>query len=114
MVDTYGDGWQTTTGGGGDGITVTLNDGTVLEVGLCSPYGSAAGTFLGSGDCTPNDGSTGTGTITIPVGTETADWFFPGDAYGEIDFEIVTPNGNVVGGYQGVDAGAITIDFCKD
>lgn len=114
MVDTYGDGWQTTTGGGGDGITVTLNDGTVLEVGLCSPYGSAAGTFLGSGDCTPNDGSTGTGTITIPVGTETADWYFPGDAYGEIDFEIVTPNGNVVGGYQGVDAGAITIDFCKD
>ncbi|WP_088341530.1 hypothetical protein [Robiginitalea sediminis] len=114
MTDSYGDGWQTTTGGGGDGITVTLNDGTVLEVGMCSPYGSAAGTFLGDGACTPNDGSSATGTITIPPGTESAEWFFPGDFYGEIDFEIITPNGNVVGGYQGVDAGPITIDFCKD
>jgi hypothetical protein len=114
MVDTYGDGWQTTTGGGGDGITVTLDDGTVLEVGLCSPYASAAGTFLGSTDCVANTGSEGTGTITIPPGTLTADWYFPGDQYGEIDFEIVTPNGNVVGGYTGVTAGPITIDFCKD
>jgi hypothetical protein len=114
MVDTYGDGWQTTTGGGGDGITVTLDNGTVLEVGLCSPYGSAAGTFLGGSDCVPNTGSEGTGTITIPPGTLTADWFFPGDQYGEIDFEIVTPNGNVVGGYTGVEAGPITINFCVD
>ncbi|MDG1572093.1 hypothetical protein OZ410_07180 [Robiginitalea sp. M366] len=114
MTDSYGDGWQTTTGGGGDGITVTLDDGTVLEVGMCSPYGSAAGTFLGSADCTANDGFSGTGTITIPVGTQTADWYFPGDFYGEIGFEIITPNGNVVGGYTGVSAGPITIDFCKD
>ncbi len=114
MTDSYGDGWQTNTGLGGDGITVTLNDGTVFEIGLCSPYGGAAGTFLGGPDCTPNDGFTGSGTITIPAGTETADWFFPGDNYGEIGFEIVTPNGNVVGGYTGVEAGPITIDFCKD
>lgn len=114
MVDTYGDGWQTNTGGGGDGITVTLNDGTVLEVGLCSPYASAAGTFLGSTECVPNTGSAGTGTITIPPGTETADWYFPGDEYGEIDFEIVTPNGNIAGGYTGVAAGPIVIDFCKN
>jgi len=114
MTDSYGDGWQTNTGNGGDGITVTLDDGTVLEVGLCSPYSGAAGTFLGGTDCVENDGSAGVGTITIPVGTETADWFFPGDEYGEIGFEIVTPNGNIVGGYQGVDAGPITIDFCKD
>ncbi|MBT8238234.1 MAG: hypothetical protein HKP24_01945 [Croceitalea sp.] len=114
MTDSYGDGWQTSTGGGGDGIQVTLDDGTVLEVGLCSPYGSGASTFLGSADCTPNDGSSGSGTITIPAGTLTADWFFPGDFYGEIDFEIVTPNGNIVGGYPGTDAGPITIDFCKD
>lgn len=114
MTDSYGDGWQTTTGSGGDGITVTLDDGTVIEVGLCSPYGGAAGTFLGGDNCTPNDGSSGTGTITIPAGTESAEWFFPGDEYGEIGFEIVTPNGNVVGGYQGPDAGPITIDFCKD
>ena len=114
MTDSYGDGWQTDTGGGGSGIQVTLNDGTVLEVGLCSPYGSAAGTFAGSAACTPNDGSSGSGTITIPAGATSADWFFPGDFYGEIDFEIVTPNGNIVGGYPGTDAGPITIDFCKD
>lgn len=116
MTDSYGDGWQTTTGGGGDGITITLDDGTVFEVGLCSPYGSAAGTFLeaGNGECTENTGSSGSATITIPVGTQTADWYFPGDNYGEIGFEIVTPNGNVVGGYTGVEAGPIVIDFCKD
>lgn len=114
MTDSFGDGWQTDDGNGGSGITITLDDGTVLEIGLCSPYGAAAGTFLGGDNCTENDGSSGTGTITIPVGTESADWFFPGDEYGEIGFEIITPNGNVVGGYQGVDAGPITIDFCKD
>ncbi len=114
MTDSYGDGWQTDDDNGGSGITVTLDDGTVLEVGLCSPYTSAEGTFLGSGDCTPNDGFSGTGTITIPVGTQSAEWYFPGDNYGEIGFEIVTPNGNVVGGYTGVEAGPITIDFCKD
>ncbi len=114
MTDSYGDGWQTDTGSGGAGITITLDDGTVLEIGMCSPYGGAAGTFLGESDCTPNDGSTGSGTITIPSGTQSADWFFPGDRYGEIGFEIVTPNGNVVGGYQGVEAGPIAIDFCKD
>ncbi|MEX0273858.1 MAG: hypothetical protein AB3N16_05725 [Flavobacteriaceae bacterium] len=114
MTDSYGDGWQTDTGGGGSGITITLDDGTVFEVGMCSPYGSAAGTFLGSADCSENDGSTGTATITIPDGTQSADWHFPGDNYGEIGFEIITPNGNVVGGYQGVAAGPITIDFCKD
>jgi len=114
MTDSYGDGWQTDTGLGGSGITVTLDDGTVLEVGMCSPYAGAAGTFLGGADCTANDGSSATGTITIPAGTESAEWFFPGDNYGEIGFEIVTPNGNVVGGYTGVEAGPITIDFCKD
>lgn len=116
MTDSFGDGWQTDDGSGGSGITVTLNDGTVLEVGLCSPYGGAAGTFLESGNglCTENDGSSGTGTITIPAGTESADWFFPGDAYGEIGFEIVTPNGNVVGGYTSVVAGPIAINFCVD
>ncbi|MEJ2584393.1 MAG: hypothetical protein P8Z38_04930 [Robiginitalea sp.] len=63
MQDSYGDGWQTNTGSGGDGLTVTLDDGTVFEVGLCSPYTSAEGTFLGGSDCTPNDGSSGTATV---------------------------------------------------
>ncbi len=115
MSDSYGDGWQTTDGNGGDGITITLNDGTVFEVGLCSPYGAAAGTFLGDGDCTPNDGSAGSTTIEIPEGTTSAVWNFPGDQYGEISFEIVTPNGNVAAtGSPGTIAGPIAIDFCVD
>jgi hypothetical protein len=108
MEDTYGDGWQTDDGSGGSGITITLNDGTVFEVGLCSPY--QASTFT----CTPGDYS-GTATITIPSGTQTADWYFPGDAYGEIKFTITTPNGNVAAIYgTGSPAGPIAIDFCVD
>lgn len=115
MEDSYGDGWQTDDGNGGSGITITLNDGTVFEVGLCSPYAAAAGTFLGSGDCTPNGGSSGSATITIPPGTTSAEWNFPGDNYGEISFEIVTPNGNVAAsaGPNPV-TGSIAIDFCVD
>ena len=48
MFDSYGDGWQTDSGSGGSGIAVDI-DGTIVEVGLCSPYGGAAGTFLESG-----------------------------------------------------------------
>jgi hypothetical protein len=112
MQDSYGDGWQTTTGGGGDGITITLDDGTVFEVGLCSPYTSGADTFLGSGDCTPGD-SEGTATITIPAGTESFEWFFPGDFYGEISFQIITPNGNEVANVgTSAEAGPIEINYC--
>nr|WP_297785111.1 hypothetical protein [uncultured Allomuricauda sp.] len=96
MHDTYGDGWQTDDGNGGSGITVTLDDGTVIEVGLCSPYGAAAGTFLGDGDCTPNDGFDGSATVTIPEGTSGATWNFPGDQYGEISFEIYAPDGTLL------------------
>jgi len=108
MEDSYGDGWQTDTAAGGSGITLTLDDGTVFEVGLCSPY--APSDF----DCTPGDFS-GTATITIPSGAETADWYFPGDTYGEISFRILTPSGNVVADVgAGTAAGPIEIDFCKD
>ncbi|SEL15234.1 hypothetical protein SAMN04488008_10318 [Maribacter orientalis] len=107
MEDTYGDGWQTSDTTAGDGITITLDDGTVFEVGLCSPYGPSAY------DCTP--GNVGSATVEIPAGTTTADWYFPGDAYGEIVFEIVTPNGNVAAsGSPGTAAGPIAIDFCVD
>ena len=106
MEDSYGDGWQTSNTSGGDGITITLNDGTVFEVGLCSPY--AASDFV----CTPGAFS-GTATIDIPAGTTTADWVFPGDAYGEISFTIVTPNGNVAADVSAnAPAGPIAIDFC--
>ena len=89
MHDTWGDGWQTNDGNGGDGIQVTLDDGTVLEVGLCNPYVEVAY------DCTL-EYSEGTGIISIPAGTTKASWFFPGDAYGEISFEVYGPDGSLV------------------
>lgn len=106
MEDSYGDGWQTTNADAGAGLTVTLNDGTVFEVGLCSPYDTSD--FA----CTPGT-SSGTATIEIPVGTTTADWFFPGDFYGEISFTIITPNGNVAADVStNPPAGPVAIDFC--
>lgn len=107
MEDSYGDGWQTTTANGGPGITVTLSDGTVFEVGLCTPY-EANGY-----DCT-GELSSGSTTIEIPEGIESADWYFPGDNWGEISYTIVAPNGNTVASAatgEGV-AGPIEIDFC--
>jgi len=106
MQDSYGDGWQTTTANGGPGITVTLNTGEVFEVGLCTPY--EANTYV----CTP-ELSSGSATITMPSGVETADWFFPGDNWGEISFQIIAPSGNTVASYgAGSPAGPIVIDFC--
>lgn len=106
MYDSYGDGWQTNDGNGGDGIQVTLADGTVLEVGLCNPYVESA--F----DCVP-EYVQGTGTITIPEGTETASWYFPGDYWGEISFEIYGPDGTKVWtSPQGAGAGTLGIVHC--
>jgi len=122
MHDSYGDGWQTTAGSGGVGITidVTAADGSesVIEVGLCSPYGGAAGTFLESGagtGCTENDGYDGTAIVTIPVGTQGANWNFPGDQYGEIFFEVYAPDGSLLyasGGPGDAAAGLLPITFC--
>ena len=107
MQDSFGDGWQTSDTTAGDPVTVTLDDGTVFEYGMCSPYGPS------SYACTPGVDSAST-TIEIPVGTTTAEWYFPGDAYGEISMQIYTPNGNLVGSVTaGTTAGPITIDFCK-
>ncbi|MCB0373565.1 MAG: hypothetical protein KDD31_11185 [Muricauda sp.] len=114
MHDSYGDGWQTDDGNGGSGITVTLGDGTVIEIGLCSPYGAAAGTFLGGADCTANDGYDGSATVTIPAGTSEANWSFPGDRYGEISFEVYAPDGTLllaVGEGEGV-AGLLAVTNC--
>lgn len=106
MEDSYGDGWQTTTGNGGPGLTVTLSDGTVFEVGLCTPY--EANTY----DCT-DEASSGSATITIPEGIESAEWYFPGDNWEEISFSIVAPNGNTVASAgPGTPAGPVEIDFC--
>lgn len=113
MHDSYGDGWQTTTGSGGDGIKVDL-DGTIVEVGMCSPYGGAAGTFLGGTDCVAGDYYDSSDIVTIPVGTSSATWNFPGDAYGEISFEVYGPGGEeLYVGAQGASApGLLPVTLC--
>jgi hypothetical protein len=108
MQDSYGDGWQTTTGDGGPGITVTLDTGVVLEVGLCTPY--EASTYA----CV-NDYSSGSDTITIPAGTLSADWYFPGDFWGEISFQIYAPSGNLIADVgPGTGAGPIALNLCDE
>ncbi|MEP2058409.1 MAG: hypothetical protein ABJJ05_11420 [Maribacter litoralis] len=107
MQDSYGDGWQTSTGSGGPGITVTLSNGDEIQVGLCS--GSAS-----PYDCI-NEPSAGTDTITIPEGLTSADWFFPGDFYGEISFQIYAPSGNLIASYEaGSAAGPIPLNLCNE
>ncbi|MGE5942995.1 MAG: hypothetical protein ACM31G_01525 [Flavobacteriales bacterium] len=112
MHDSYGDGWQTDDGNGGSGITVIL-DGDVQEVGMCSPYQASA--F----ECTPTaDGfeADEDAIITIPEGTEIAQWIFPGDAYGEISFEIYGPDNQLLlaSGVGEADAGPLTVVLCAD
>lgn len=103
MHDSYGDGWQTDDPNGGSGITVvTTNvDGeeSVIEFGMCSPYASAAGTFLGDGACTgPASTSFFDATTTIEITSDVvgAVWNFPGDNWGEISFEIYKPDGTLL------------------
>lgn len=109
MVDTYGDGWQTTTASGGDPITVTLNTGEVLEVGMCTIYEASAFACV--------DGPTNaTDVVTMPAGITSAEWYFPGDTYGEITFKITGPNsGNVIyDSPQGAAAGVLALNLCNE
>ncbi len=118
MHDSYGDGWQTTTGSGGAGITVTVDGSVFAEVGICSPYGgSNVGTFLDEslGGCTPNDGYDGSAVVTIPVGALEATWDFPGDRYGEIFFEVYGPNDALLfasGGPGDTAGGLLPVALC--
>ncbi len=104
MFDSFGDGWQTDNGNGGSGYTVTVTDAggaeTVIEWGMCSPYGGQpAGAFLAGSDCTgPASTSffSATATVTIPVGSTTAIWESAGDFYGEISFDIYAPDGTLL------------------
>ena len=110
MQDAFGDGWQPTTGdGGGPGLIVTLSDGTVFEIGLCTPYEDPGY------DCTSGD-SAGETTFVVPAGqTEAASFAFQGDFWGEISFQIFTPAGNQVADVgTGSDAGEVAIDYCAD
>ncbi len=113
MHDSYGDGWQTDSGSGGNGLQVTA-DGTVLQVGMCSPYGAG---WLGAGEsegCITGDYYDASDVITIPNGTQEAVWNWPGDAYGEISFEVYAPDGSLVfEGLQGATApGLMPIAVC--
>lgn len=125
MHDSFGDGWQTTTGNGGDGIQVTVTDAngdtSIIEVGMCSPYGgSNIGTFLdpNEGGCTGPASTSfydATATVTIPVGSTGATWNFPGDEYGEISFEVYAPDGSLLlasGAPGDQAAGLMPITFC--
>ncbi|GGG55704.1 hypothetical protein GCM10011414_26960 [Croceivirga lutea] len=110
MQDSYGDGWQPTTAdGGGPGIIITLSDGTVFEIGLCTPYEDPGY------DCTDGT-SEGTATFDVPAGqTAEASIEFQGDFWGEMSFQIYTPEGNLVASVgSGTAAGPVAIDYCAD
>jgi len=107
LNDSYGDGWQTTGPNGGPGLTITLDTGDVFEIGLCTPY--EANSYA----CTAQL-STATVTVTIPEAATSAQWFFPGDYWGEISVQIFTPDGTQVGSIpSGSAAGNVAIDLCK-
>ncbi|GAB4515800.1 MAG: hypothetical protein Tsb004_25060 [Allomuricauda sp.] len=110
MQDAFGDGWQPLTeDGGGPGLIITLSDGTVYEIGLCSDYETYD--FA----CTEGP-SSGTATFEVPEGIdEPIEFDFQGDFWEEMSFQIITPNGNVVADVPpATEAGLITIDFCQD
>ncbi|MGB5360049.1 MAG: hypothetical protein WBN27_08920 [Eudoraea sp.] len=109
MVDTFGDGWQTTTASGGDPITITLSSGDVLEVGMCTIYEASAFACV--------DGpSQASDVVTIPAGITSAEWFFPGDQYGEISFTITGPNSGeiIYDSPQGAGAGVLALNLCNE
>lgn len=119
LFDSWGDGWQTNTSSGGDGLTLSVIDGngdtTVYEVGMCSSFGTPTGTFLDSGDCTPGDGSFGLVSFDVPDGMVSGEWYFPGDFFGEIGF-IILHNGTQVfttGAFGAFDEGVIVPTFCN-
>ncbi len=97
MFDSYADGWQTTTGSGGPGITIEVDGVQIGEVNLAA-------------------GAEGEGTVTIPEGSQFAKWTFPGDFYGEISFTIIDPNGVIqVKTNQGeAAAGTIDVQACLE
>jgi hypothetical protein len=120
MHDSFGDGWQTDDGNGGSGIHVDI-DGTIVVVGMCSPYGgSNIGTEMDPalGLCTGPAATSGwtdaTATVTIPEGTASATWTFPGDNWGEISFEVYGPGGEelFVGATGETEAGLLPITLC--
>lgn len=109
LHDSYGDGWQTNDPNGGSGIQLILDGVVASEFGMCSPYQSSP--YSG---CVTGDYYDATVTVAIPEGTEVASWVFPGDAYGEIGFEIYGPDDSLLltSGFGEAGAGALTVILC--
>ena len=49
--------------------------------------------------CVVGDYYDATGYVDIPAGASDVLWEFPGDAYGEISFEVYAPDGTLIGQY---------------
>ena len=78
------------------------------EVGLCNPYVDSPYTCV-------DESSNGTATLTIPDGAETAVWFYPGDEYDEISFEIYGPDDQLLLAVEaGSDAGPLSVILCAE
>lgn len=88
MVDSYGDGWN------GASITVLID-------GVGTDYTIA--------------GASGSATITVPAGSQTLSFEFnSGDWDSEVTFEILGPNGALIGaGGPSPAVGEIILDACK-
>lgn len=113
MFDSFGDGWQTDGGNGGNGITIDI-DGTIVEIGMCSPYEASDYECTGPASTSFFDAET---TVTIPEGAQSASWTFPGDQYGEIRFEVYSPEGVLVfdsGDFGETGAGLLPIVVCAN
>ena len=127
MYDSFGDGWQTDTSNSGIKLTV---DGTVTEIGMCDSWDAENGDlsfpsctqnpdqgpwyYTNSGDNNLNFKSA-TVVVNIPNGAQSATWDFPGDAWGEIAFDVYGPQGQLllsVGTGDGA-AGLLPITLCK-
>lgn len=127
MFDSFGDGWQTDNADGGSGMTITITDlggaESVVEIGMCSPYGGGnVGTFLDASTGSNCTGPASTSffsastTVNIPAGSIDAVWDFPGDNWGEISFDIYAPGGNLLwdsGGPGDQAAGVIPVSYCQ-
>ena len=110
MYDSYGDGWQTGSYDSGGALSVDI-DGTVVDVAMCSQWGTY------SFDCVASaDGYYAQATVEIPVGTESATWNWFGDFYGEIALTVTAPNGQVAfdtyPNYGTVSPGLLPVAVC--
>ena len=110
MYDSYGDGWQTGSYDAGGALSVDI-DGTVVDVAMCSQWGTYGYDCVASAD-----GYYAQGTVDIPVGTESATWNWFGDVYGEIAMTITAPNGVVAfdtyPNYGTVSPGLLPVAVC--